>query len=267
MKINSLGFLTNLMFAKFSGSVEDRGSYTLIKTPSNPSYHWGNYIIFDHPPRSGDLKKWTAIFDREFNYYSEPHHYVFAWESGEGECKEFLDANFEKESAVVLTTSVLNPPRFLNSKIELRKISLEKDWSDVLELQVLCAEPKYINDYYRDFKVEQMKQYREMSEAGLGNWFGAYLNDRLIGDLGIFRDSGVGRYQSVGTHPEFRRQGVCGTLVYQAGLIAMKEFSLKYLVMEADPDYHAARVYESVGFQRSEVNHALSWWKLRPSRD
>lgn len=102
-----------------------------------------------------------------------------------------------------------------------------------------------------------------MSEAGLGNWFGAFIGEQLVGDLGIFHENGIGRYQNVGTHPNFRKQGICGTLVYQSGLIALRDYKIQYLVMEADPDYHAARIYESVGFKRNEENYALSWWKRK----
>ena len=104
MQINSLGFRTNLLFARFSGSVIDKGPYVLVKTPNNPGYHWGNYIIFDRAPRVGDCEEWTQLFDREFDYYKEPHHYVFAWENGEGEAEEFLAAGFEADGAVVLAT-------------------------------------------------------------------------------------------------------------------------------------------------------------------
>lgn len=51
MIIRSLGRRTDLIFAKFSGRVIDRGSYTLIQTPSNPGFHWRNYIVFDHAPQ------------------------------------------------------------------------------------------------------------------------------------------------------------------------------------------------------------------------
>lgn len=63
MEINSLGRRTDLIFSKFSGSVHDRGSYTVIKTPSNPGYHWGNYLIFDKAPKGGDLQRWKDIFN------------------------------------------------------------------------------------------------------------------------------------------------------------------------------------------------------------
>lgn len=261
MLLRSLGRRTDLMFAKFSGSVTDRGSYILIKTPSNPHYHWGNYLVFDHPPRKGSHQDWTQIFDREFEYYSEPHHYVFTWQGEGGDFQEFLDAGFTLDTATVLTATKLNPPPHLNQKIEIRKISSDTEWAQVTRLQVLCSDPKFMDIQYEQFKTTQMNSYRKMSEAGHGFWFGAYIEGELVGDLGIFFDGKLGRYQNVGTHPDRRRQGICGTLVYKAGEIAFKEFGIEHLVMEADVDYHAARIYESVGFQRNEINKALSWWK------
>jgi hypothetical protein len=264
MKINSLGRLTDHLFAKFSGTVVDRGSYTLIQTPSNPGYHWGNYIVFDRAPRAGDLREWTEIFDKEFTYYSTPGHYVFTWDTENndtGEYQEFLDANYEFDSAAVLTANTLNSPPHVNSDILIRKIKLNKEWEDVIKLQTMCADPKFVNKNYEGFKRRQIAEYRKMSESGKGNWFGAFIGDQLMGDLGIFYEDGVGRYQNVGTHPELRRRGICGTLVYEAGKIAINDFGLKNLVMEADLDYHAARIYESVGFKKTESNHSLSWWK------
>lgn len=48
---------------------------------------------------------------------------------------------------------------------------------------------------------------------------------------------------------------------YQAGSLALAEYPIDQLVMEADPGYHAARIYESVGFSSVETNYSLSWWK------
>jgi ribosomal protein S18 acetylase RimI-like enzyme len=266
LNIRSLGRRTDLIFSKISGSVTDKGSYTLIQTPSNPGFHWGNFIVFDHAPAKGSLKEWKAIFDREFGYYAEPHHYVFTWDTGkddQGDHQEFLDANFEFDSASVLTATKLNPPPYLNDQIVVRKITSDQDWDEVLKLQIICAKPKFRNDYYEEFKKRQRDDYRKMSESGMGAWFGAFLGDKMVGDLGIFYEGNIGRYQNVGTHPDCRRQGICGTLVYQAGQLALQEFGINHLVMEADINYHAARIYESVGFKRTEVNYALSWWKSK----
>lgn len=262
MKIESLGHLTTLIFSRFSGSVTDRGDFTLIQTPKNPQFHWGNFIIFEKAPTGGDLPRWKQLFDQEFTYYPGTHHYTFAWDgrSGQGQIEEFVAAGFEFETGVVLSTEVLQTPKHLNQDMTIKKISTDQDWHDVTELQIACGDPKYALGY-RPFKEVQMLQYRKMTEAGLGHWFGAYLDGRLVADLGIYHDGPLARYQSVGTHPDFRRLGLCGTLVYQAGLIAQKEFGVNRLVMEADDHYHAARIYESVGFKRTEINYSLSWWK------
>lgn len=267
MEIKSLGRMTDLMFARFSGSVIDRGDYTLVQTPSNPGYHWGNYIIFNYAPRPGDLEKWRSIFLKEFSYYKTPNHFVFAWDTAspeQGVFDEFLKANFEFDTAVVLTAKEVNPPAKVNEDVVIRKIFSDKEWEAVIQNQTACADPQFLNEYYESFKRKQAAEYRKMSEAGYGYWFGAFVEDRLVGDLGIFYQGSIGRYQNVGTHPDFRRQGICGTLVYRTAQIAFEEFGVETLVMEADAEYHAARIYESVGFDRNETNHSLSWWKSKP---
>jgi ribosomal protein S18 acetylase RimI-like enzyme len=96
-----------------------------------------------------------------------------------------------------------------------------------------------------------------MSEAGLGGWFGAFLGDRLVGDLGIFRDADLGRYQSVKTHPDHRRKGVCSTLVYESAQIAFNEWGIKDLVIAADPSEQALAIYRSLGFETVEQQIGL----------
>jgi predicted GNAT family acetyltransferase len=108
-----------------------------------------------------------------------------------------------------------------------------------------------------------MVRWREMANAGLGAWHGAFLTERLVADCGLFFDdaAGVGRFQSVATHPDFRRRGLCGRLIWEVARAGLQR--VPTLVMVADDEYHAARIYESVGFERVEVSFALS---LEPAR-
>ncbi|NQY99869.1 MAG: hypothetical protein HRT45_04265 [Bdellovibrionales bacterium] len=132
MKVRSLGRRTDFIFAGFSGLIEDKGGYTLIKTPSNPGYHWGNYMVFDRAPEQGDLNRWRSLFDQEFSFYTEPHHYVFTWDTEAnhpGEHQEFLEAGFELDSAVVLTAKELKKPAHYNDEIEFKKLSLTRSGS------------------------------------------------------------------------------------------------------------------------------------------
>ncbi len=62
MNIRSLGYRTDLIFTRFDGLTEDRGSYLVVRTFSNPNYFWGNLLIFESAPRIGDFEKWTTLF-------------------------------------------------------------------------------------------------------------------------------------------------------------------------------------------------------------
>ena len=61
---------------------------------------------------------------------------------------------------------------------------------------------------------------------------------------------GLARFQSVETHPDFRGQGLAGTLVHEVSRYGFDQLGAHTLVMVADPDYLAIRVYRSVGFER-----------------
>ncbi len=264
MRIRSLGRRTDLIFSRFSGTVIDRGAYTLIQTPSNPEFHWGNFIVFDRAPNIGTFQEWKSIFDREFPYYSTPHHYSFTWDEDQmGNLSEFLAADFgyEVTRVLVATRRSLNPPRYLRDGLLIRKLTSDQDWSQSLELQIVCAAPEFSGPAYRTFKKAQNAEYRKMSEAGLGDWWGAFIGERLVGDLGVFFDENLGRYQNVGTHPEFRAQGICQTLVHE---VAQRSFSerpdTQSLVIQADANYVASRIYESLGFNHQETLHSVSWW-------
>ena len=46
MDIRSLGFRTDLRLLEMTGSViEDRGTHLVVRTPANPTYFWGNFLL------------------------------------------------------------------------------------------------------------------------------------------------------------------------------------------------------------------------------
>ncbi len=95
---------------------------------------------------------------------------------------------------------------------------------------------------------------RAISGAGHGVWFGAFRDGDLLAQLGIFSDgSGLARYQDVGTHPDARRQGLAAALVREAGRYAIDQLGARTLVIIADPDEAAIRVYRAAGFAERQT--------------
>ena len=104
------------------------------------------------------------------------------------------------------------------------------------------------------FLTARLAAERTLTEAGHGSWFGAFVNGQLVAQLGLVTDgSGIARYQDVETHPQWRRQGLGGTLVWRAGQHGLDNLGATMLVMTADPNYVAIRVYRSVGFVDAEA--------------
>lgn len=264
MNIKSLGYMTDLIFHRFDGEVVDRGDYIVIRTPSNPNFHWGNFLLFEAPPCATDFERWSRLFAEEIGTAPEINHVAFGWDTTAGEkgdVQPFLDAGLHLDLSVVLTAREVSPPPKVSNKIDIRPIRQDWEWDGALQNQIMCRGPEYGLAGYTDFKTRQMARYREMVRAGRGQWFGAFMGEQIVGDLGVFIEGGVARYQAVETHPEHRRQGVCGTLVYEAAKYAFSDLKAHTLVMVADPEYHAAKIYESVGFRPTERQIGVDWWK------
>jgi ribosomal protein S18 acetylase RimI-like enzyme len=160
---------------------------------------------------------------------------------------------------VLAAQQVKIPPKY-NQEVTVRPLESDEDWEQATLTQIACREAGHTLEGYTRFKRDQMQRYRRMSQAGLGHWFGAFLGPQLTADLGLFKAGRLGRFQSVGTHPAYRRLGICGALVYQASRYGFEQMGLETLVMVADENYHAAKIYESIGFTPQEHQVGLDWW-------
>lgn len=254
MELRSLALKTDLIFTKQDGEVLDRGDYLVVRSLSNPNFFWGNLLIFKNAPSLNVYDRWIKLFEEEFTD-SRIYHKTFAWDSEEiGEIKPFEMAGYKFEKSLVLTATEnqIILPKKGNSQIEIVSLK-ESDWDEVISVQ------SAINPQYASFYAKQAIAYQKMVKGKLGEWFGAYLGNKLVGSLGIFKEDNIGRYQIVSTHPSFQRQGICGTLIYKTAQYAFSQMGIEKLVMVADEDYHAAKIYESVGFKPVEKMYGVCW--------
>ncbi len=264
--MKSLGYRTDLVFSEFEGEIIDRGDYLVIATPANPGYFWGNFLLFTEPPMQGDLQRWSKLYSAEFSCWPQVDHLAFGWDSPdgtEGAVSPFLDAGFRVLRRTVLAASEVVCPSLYNPTVAVRPLQGDSDWSQVLETQL---ESSISEEGHSPSHIEMTRarvvEYRAMAEAGLGKWFGAFVGGKMAGGLGLFVKNGIGRFQEVVTRFDYRRQGICRSLVYQASIQAFGHMGAEKLVMVADDDYVAARIYEQVGFRPVERQVGIDNWRL-----
>jgi ribosomal protein S18 acetylase RimI-like enzyme len=254
MEIRSLACRTDLIFPRFEGIVTDRGEYLVVRTPAIPGFYWGNYLLFAQPPAEDSLPGWKRLLQRKIADVQPTEHCAFGWDSptGEGAVEPFLADGFILAENAVLSTDAVLAPRHYNADVEIRPLATDADWAQALENHVALRQGEFSETEYRLFKARQLGQYRRMTEAGVGTWFGGFAEGWLVADLGVFTDETLARLQQVGTHPDFRNRGICATLVYESARHALTRLGAERLVITADEHYHAGRIYESLGFRRTE---------------
>lgn len=258
MNFTSLGYRTDLMLLQLSGSeLTDRGDYVVIRTPANPTFWWGNYLLFRTPFAPGDAESRLATFRDEF---PDAKHVAIGLDTTDGLVgadDEVTGAGFEVERSTVMTTTEVNEPARPNDSSEYRFVSSDSDWEQVLALTLAVNTMEV--DGYEEFNRLRVQAERALVEAGQARWFGAFDGDRLQASLGLASDgSGVARFQNVQTHPDDRGRGIASTLVHRASRYGLDELKAHMLVMVADPDYLAIRIYRALGFGDNEVQVQLT---------
>jgi GNAT superfamily N-acetyltransferase len=242
VQLASLGFRTDVALRVAEGSeVTDRGGYLVIRSPDNPGFWWGNFLLLRAWPKEGD--GWLDRFAAEFPQAGHVAIGVDATEAGGPVPAEF--AALEPETSTVLSCAEIQPPRHVNTEAEFRPLASDRDWRQSVELNLRC----YGEQGPGDFQQLRSATRRRLTLAGRAAWFGAFDGGLLVAQLGICEAGrGLARYQDVETDPAARRRGLAGTLVWRAGRYAAEAFGAGTLVIVADPAEGAIRIYRACGF-------------------
>ncbi|HKX43071.1 MAG TPA: hypothetical protein VJO99_18075, partial [Burkholderiaceae bacterium] len=220
----SLGWRTDLIFARFDGKVVARDDCLVVRTPANPGFWWGNFLLLDRAPRAGDAAHWTKRFAAEIGKHQPgSRHVAFGIDAPERFelPADFVAAGFTLGAATVLTMrrEQLRRPRkpIDPAAYCIRPLALPAQSAQAVELHVASdAGAHQPVAEYREFRERQMARYGAMERAGLGRWFGVFTDDgqTLVADCGLFTDGTLGRFQHVSTHPAWRRRGLCAALIH-----------------------------------------------------
>lgn len=259
MEIESLAFRTDLALLRLAGSeVEDRGSVVSVRTPGNPGHRWGNFHLLARPPRADEVETVIASYDAEF---PASEHRTFGIDGTTDQSallSPLLAVGLRHDGATVMTATSVRPPPRPNTEAEYRLLSSDDDWSQRVALSAAVDGDESDSAGYLAYATRRAHDDRALCEAGHAVWWGAFLGDRLASVMGLVdAGGGLGRYQSVETHPDHRGRGLAGSLVHRVAAHGFDQMGCHTLVMVADPDYVAIRVYRSVGFDDTETQTML----------
>ncbi len=254
MHITSLGFRTDLALLRHGGStVEDRGDHLVIRSPHNPGFWWGNFLLLDGAGSAAPAGHWLEVFTREF---PDAEHVAIGIDGTSltaQDAADFAERGVRAETCAVMTASSVHEPPRPNRDAAYRPLSTDDDWDQLVDLRMATMDEGHDPEEYRRFSEAKVATIQALVGHGLGEWFGAFEAGRLQSGMGLFRaGEGLARFQNVETRPEARGRGLAGTLVHHVSRFGLDELGVHTLVMVADPEYLAIRVYRSVGFAETE---------------
>jgi hypothetical protein len=109
MDLASLAFRTDLAMLEHSGStVEDRGTHLVVRTPDNPTFWWGNFLLLPAPPADvDDAQHWLSTFEEAF---PEARHRTFGIDGVDGGSEDlapFSAIGLDLDVSTVMTATVV----------------------------------------------------------------------------------------------------------------------------------------------------------------
>lgn len=232
-----LGWATDLAVLRLGGSsVEHHGDHWVVRSPDNPSYHWGNLLLAERAVEDG--AGWAVAFERAF---PEAAHRSIALVSRPADVSAWTERAYEVGHDVVLAADVPPPVTDLPADYEVRPLG-DDDWDASLDLR--------LDSFGEDetFERAATDTRRRMVAEGHTRWLGAFAGDSLAAELGIVDvGDGVARYQSVLTAPDHRRRGLTRHLLAEAAAWAASRGARRWVIV-AEPGSDAERLYRAAGF-------------------
>lgn len=252
-----LGLVTELGLAATRGRITGRGDYLVVETPDDPGYYYGNLLVLPAPPQLGEVAFWSRRFADELGENPEIRHVTLWWDGTTGDAgavDELRAAGFELQRTLVMTST-----RVAAQEAPLPIRLLTPD--EVLATADLAWTVGDRHDEaYRAFCNRRAAWHRDLVVRGMARFHGAFVDgpmaastaepvaEQLVASLGLVELGDLARYQDVQTHPAYRGRGLASALL----VAAAEARRAPTVVILAEPDSIAARVYERVGFRIAE---------------
>lgn len=169
---------------------------------------------------------------------------------------------FGVEVSDLLARSAVPPAPEVPDGYTLRELASDADWEGAVALGMRIAlKDGFDPAAHAPFRRRRIAGRHMQAAQGILRWWGAFRDGALAAGMGVAtgRIEGVpiGRYQSVETAPEHRRQGLCSALLARAAEGVLEREPDARLVIVADVDGVPGRLYRRAGFALVERTVAV----------
>ena len=139
MDVVSLGFRTDLALLERAGStIEDCGDHLVVRSPANPTFYWGNFLLLDHVPAADRVEMWLERFVEALPAARHRSLGFDAPHASAADLAAFTEHGLEIDVSTVMTATSVHPPAHPNGDATYRTLESDADWSQSVELTLAC---------------------------------------------------------------------------------------------------------------------------------
>jgi GNAT superfamily N-acetyltransferase len=247
-----LGWATDIAVLELSGStVEDRGDHLVVRTPLNPTHHWGNCILVTDSDGVDDAQRWLHGFQSAFPFAS---WIAIGLIHMPGDVAAWVAHDLELELDEVLTTATLPRLTVPPEGYVVRRL-VGGDWEQALALTIAQNDRtrRWERASYEPFARARVSANRALCERDIAAYFGAFTDGVLVASLGVVRCGTTARYQDVLTDAFHRRRGLATYLLGVTARWAAQRGCDRWVIV-TEATNPAGRVYRNVGFELDSTN-------------
>ena len=241
------GWATDLAILEHTGSlVQDHGDHLVVRTPANPDFHWGNFLLVTDDAAVDDADRWVAAFRAalpEATWVAiglprmpEARDAWLAHGIGSSSRRCCRHAPSPAGRRCPRATRCAGSPATTGTRT-WRAPSRRTSAAGRRTRPRSCAS-----------RGAQLQARQDLSARDLGAWFGAFADGALVADLGIVRCGTTARYQDVTTEEEHRGRGLASHLLGVAAHWAAEGGCEQWVIVTGATN-PAGRVYRSLGFE------------------
>ncbi len=194
-----------------TAQITDKGSYIVVRTSDRPDYFWGNYIIMSSAPAPDSYSHWLTIFESEIGPKSQTGFVAITWDfpGDQGQCVQFTDKGFSLQTSIILSASRVHAPPKSNPHVTIKPLQAESDFAQTIDVH-FTPDWQYCSDEGQiKFLKGSAKRFRKLIDAGTAISIGAFQGDKLTAVVEMYYNDNLCILDSVVTHRDHRRQGIC----------------------------------------------------------
>lgn len=231
----------------FGSTIEEQPDHLVVRTPTNPDFHWGNFILVTDAARTGQAEHWLQVF--------ADAHPAADWAaigliSPPSDASAWTSQGLDVEVDEALSTDECPTGTPLAAGYQARRLA-DSDWERLVDVEL--RDNQVSGDYdpatHERFVRVHTRTLMEASQRDALAYFGVFQGEELVASLGIVVCGRQARYQSVATNAAHRRRGLAGHLLGVAAQWAAAQGCDQWVIV-TEATNPAGRLYRSVGFER-----------------